>query len=75
MRVTNNSAGAAAANCRVQRGGSVGAGDLEFFTEQIPAGETREYTKIMPPPACGQPYFKQPGRDVRCALQLAPEGR
>jgi hypothetical protein len=55
VRVTNNSPAAAAANCRVQRGGSVGAGDLEFFTEPIPPGETREYTKIMPPPAADIP--------------------
>jgi hypothetical protein len=51
VRVTNNSPAAAAANCRVQRGGSVGAGDIEFFTEPIPAGETREFTEVMPAPA------------------------
>lgn len=55
VSVTNNSPAAAAANCRVQRGGSVGAGDIEFFTEQIPAGETREYTKVMPAPAAALP--------------------
>jgi hypothetical protein len=51
VRVTNNSSGPAAANCRVQRGGAVGAGDIEFFTQQIPPGETREFTKVMPAPA------------------------
>ena len=68
VRVTNNSAGAAAANCRVQRGGSVGAGDIEFFTEQIPAGETREYTKVMPPPAADAPISSSQAATfaVRC---------
>ena len=55
VRVTNNSSGPAAANCRVQRGGSVGAGDIEFFTQQIPPGETREFTKVMPAPAADFP--------------------
>ena len=55
VRVTNNSPAAAAANCRVQRGGSVGAGDIEFFTERIPAGETREFTDLMPAPAGALP--------------------
>ena len=55
VRVTNNSVAAAAANCRVQRGGSVGAGDIEFFTERIPPGETREYSKVMPPLVAGSP--------------------
>jgi hypothetical protein len=68
VRVTNNSSGAAAANCRVQRGGSVGAGDLEFFTEQIPAGETREYEKTMPPPAADSPISSSQAATfaVRC---------
>jgi hypothetical protein len=55
VRVTNNSSAPAAANCRVQRGGSVGAGDIEFFTEQIPPGETRDYTKVMPALRPGAP--------------------
>jgi hypothetical protein len=68
VRVTNNSAGAAAANCRVQRGGSVGAGDIEFFTEQIPSGATREYTKIMPPPSADSPISSSQAATfaVRC---------
>ena len=68
VRVTNNSAGAAAANCRVQRGGSVGAGDIEFFTEQIPPGATREYTKMMPPPAADSPISSSQAATfaVRC---------
>ena len=55
VRVTNNSPAAAAANCRVQRGGSVGAGDIEFFTAPIPPGQTREFTKVMPAPAADMP--------------------
>ena len=53
VRVTNNSAAAAAVSCRVQRGGSVGAGDIVFFTEPIPAGASRDYSRIMPAPAAG----------------------
>jgi len=68
VRVANNSSGAAAANCRVQRGGSVGAGDIEFFTEQIPPGETREYTKIMPASAADSPISSSQAATfaVRC---------
>ena len=55
VRVTNTSSGAAAANCRVQRGGSVGAGDIEFFTRPIAPGATVEFTKVMPPPDPGSP--------------------
>jgi predicted nucleic acid-binding Zn ribbon protein len=53
VRVTNTSSAAAAASCRVQRGGAVGAGDIVFFTEPIPAGETRDFTRIMPAPVAG----------------------
>jgi predicted nucleic acid-binding Zn ribbon protein len=68
VRVTNNSSGSAAANCRVQRGGAVGAGDIEFFTEPIPAGATREYTRIMPAPQADSPSSGfEPGTfAVRC---------
>jgi hypothetical protein len=67
VRVTNTSKAAAAANCRVQRGGSVGAGDIEFFTAPIAAGETVEFTKIMPAPVAGAPGAIDPGTfAVRC---------
>jgi len=68
VRVTNNSSAAAAASCRVQRGGAVGAGDIVFFTEQIPAGETRDYSRIMPAPVAGSPGSDvAPGSfSVRC---------
>ena len=36
--------------------------------EPIPPGETREYTKVMPPPAARRPVSGKPGRDVRCSL-------
>jgi hypothetical protein len=67
VRVTNNSSAPAAANCRVQRGGSVGAGDLEFFTQPIPAGATQDFTRIMPPPAATDGSGAQSGTfAVRC---------
>jgi hypothetical protein len=68
IRVTNNSSAAAAANCRVQRGGSVGAGDIEFFTQPIPPGQTVEYTKLMPAPEADSPAsgFESGTFAVRC---------
>lgn len=53
VRVTNTGTAAAAASCRVQRGGAVGSGDIVFFTDPIPAGETREFSRIMPAPRAG----------------------
>jgi hypothetical protein len=53
VRVTNSGKAAAAVSCRVQRGGAVGYGDIVFFTDPIPAGETRDFTRVMPAPAAG----------------------
>ena len=68
VRVTNNSAAPAAASCRVQRGGAVGAGDIVFFTERIPVGESRDFTRVMLAPVAGSPgsAFAPGSLAVRC---------
>lgn len=53
VRVTNNGTAAAAASCRVQRGGAVGSGDIVFFTDPIPAGATQDFSRVMPAPPAG----------------------
>jgi predicted nucleic acid-binding Zn ribbon protein len=55
VRVTNNGTAAAAASCRVQRGGAVGAGDIVFFTEPLQPGETRDFARVMAAPRPGAP--------------------
>lgn len=55
IRVTNNGTAAAAASCRIQRPGSAGVGDDVFFTEPIPAGATRDFSRVMPAPPAGSP--------------------
>jgi hypothetical protein len=68
IRVTNNSTSAAAANCRVQRGGTDGAGDVEFLTQPLQDGQSVEFTKIMPAPQADSPASGfEPGTfAVRC---------
>ena len=63
IMVTNTGNVAASASCRVSRGGVVGGGDIVFFTQQIPAGETREFTRTLPAglPAGGAGSGGQPG--------------
>ncbi|HSH21982.1 MAG TPA: hypothetical protein VK992_05185 [Candidatus Caenarcaniphilales bacterium] len=51
VRVTNSGTHTSAASCRVSRGGVTGASDAVFFTEPIPAGETREIPTVLPAPA------------------------
>jgi hypothetical protein len=53
VRVTNTGTRPAGASCRVSRGGVSGVGDAVFFTPPIPAGETREFTQLLPPPRAG----------------------
>ena len=64
VSVTNTGTRAAGASCRVSRGGVPGAGDTVFFTEPIPAGETRTYTQLLPAPATGP--TTPTGIAVRC---------
>jgi len=66
VQVTNNGSRDAAASCRVSRGGVQGASDAIFFTEPIPAGETRDFARSVPPPPADSPV-RQPGAlAVRC---------
>lgn len=48
VSVSNTGDVPASASCRVSRGGVVGAGDIVFFTQVIPAGERREFTRTLP---------------------------
>jgi hypothetical protein len=50
LRVTNEGSRLAAASCRVSRGGIQSAHDLVFFTEPIPPGEWRDFSRVFPPP-------------------------
>lgn len=54
IRVTNDGARTAAASCRVSRGSVSGAGDSVFLSEPIPAGETRDFSRVLPAPVAGQ---------------------
>lgn len=49
INVANTGDVPASASCRVSRGGVVGGGDIVFFTQLIPAGETRQFTRTLPP--------------------------
>jgi hypothetical protein len=51
VRVTNDGTRTSAASCRVSRGGVTGASDAVFFSQPIPAGETREFTTVLAAPA------------------------
>jgi hypothetical protein len=66
VRVTNDGTRESAASCRVSSTGAPGAGDLVFFTQLIPAGESRDITRLLPPPAAGGPALQPSGLTVRC---------
>jgi hypothetical protein len=55
ITVTNDGSRPAGASCRISPDGAPDYRDYEFFTEPIPVGETREYTKSLPPPTNGAP--------------------
>ena len=53
VSVTNGGTKAAGASCRVSPGGAPSYTDYVFFTEPIPATETRQFAKSLPPPDDG----------------------
>ncbi len=66
IRVANEGNRLAAASCRVSRGGVQGANDIVFFTDPIPASETREFSQVFPPPPASA-SVRQPGAlAIRC---------
>jgi hypothetical protein len=64
LSVTNTGTQASAASCRVMLGGMPNANDIVFFSQPIPAGQTRTFTRTLSLPA-GSPT--QPSAfAVRC---------
>src|SRR5262245_40621382 len=53
ISVTNNGSRAAGASCRIAADGVPDFRDYVFFSEPIPPGETRQFTRTVPPPADG----------------------
>ncbi|HWH37907.1 MAG TPA: hypothetical protein VNT28_09030 [Candidatus Limnocylindrales bacterium] len=47
VNVTNEGDRSARATCRLSQGGLVGSGDDVFFSEPIPAGEMRQFTRLL----------------------------
>jgi hypothetical protein len=66
VRVTNDGSRESAASCRVSSTGAPNPTDLVFFTQLIPAGESRDITSLVPPPAAGGPALPPSGVTVRC---------
>ncbi len=50
VRVANQGAGDAVATCRISRGGVAARDDAIFMTDRIPAGQTRVFSRTLPPP-------------------------
>jgi len=65
ISVTNGGPGEAAASCRISQSGLVGSGDDVFFTDPIPAGETRQFERLLPAPTGGS-GGRLPVLAVRC---------
>lgn len=55
VSVANNGSRAAGASCRIAADGVPDFRDYVFFSELIPAGQTRQFTRTVPPPADGLP--------------------
>ena len=55
VSVSNAGTRSAGASCRVSPGGAPDYRDFVFFTEPIPAGEMRQFTRSLPPTADGAP--------------------
>ena|SRR5687768_4280042 len=66
VRVTNDGSRESAASCRVSSTGAPDPTDLVFFTQLIPAGESRDITSLVPAPAAGGPALPPNGVTVRC---------
>lgn len=55
VRVVNDGARASGASCRISAAGAPDFRDYVFFTEPIPAGESREFARVVPAPPRGAP--------------------
>ena len=53
VSVANNSSRAAGASCRIAADGVTDFSDYAFFSDPIPSGETRQFTRVVPPPRRG----------------------
>ena len=53
VSIVNSGTRASGASCRVALAGAPGESDYVFFTEPIPAGETRQVTRAVPGPRTG----------------------
>jgi hypothetical protein len=53
ISVSNTTGRAAGASCRIAADGVPDFRDYVFFSEPIPAGETRQLTRVLPAPADG----------------------
>jgi hypothetical protein len=54
VQVTNDGSRESGASCRISPGGAPDYRDYVFFTEPIPAGETRSFTKSLAAPDNGR---------------------
>lgn len=66
VEVTNNGTRPSGASCRVTAAGVPDFNDYVFFTDQIPAGETRSISQIVPPLPGGQALPAGTALVVRC---------
>lgn len=55
VSVANGGTRTSGASCRISPGGAPDYRDYVFFTEPIPAGETRQFTRLLTPQADGAP--------------------
>ncbi len=55
VQVTNTGSRASGASCRISAGGAPDFRDYVFFSDPIPAGETRSFTRTVPPIPGGAP--------------------
>lgn len=57
LLVTNNGTRASGASCRISPGGAPDYHDFVFFTDQIPPGQSRQFSQVLPPPESGKPLL------------------
>lgn len=65
VSVANSGTRTSGASCRVFAGGAADFRDYVFFTEPIPPGETRQFSRVVPPVPNGQPLETR-SMAVRC---------
>jgi hypothetical protein len=65
VSVANTGSKSSGASCRISPGGAPTYTDYVFFTEPIPAGESRQFAKSLPAPADG-PALPEANVIVRC---------